>query len=424
MHKYIKLTPNFHIFLNPAKRFKTDLNLTFSSGGAFFEKSNQKGLTHLLEHSIIKQTKKINKKELNQLLFEKDIYRNASTSVLTQDISMSAHKDYAEQMLDLILNFAFDPNISDEILEQEKQIVLREIAQRKGDPMYKLWRLVTENIYKEGSKDLCEVTGDEDIVANATIKDLKDIHKRVLSESHFLLSVVGGNVNEDQIIKKAEKFAKELPFEKTHPIDQNAENFIQDFKYKPIVSELAHDHCVLTLSIPCRINYGNRSIRDIISEILFYYPEGIFYKILREELGLIYSVDYYYDESLQLLRIRLVGELNNVNRLIEESIKILAEPAKYINPKKVNIIKNLYIKRQQIASDNPYTSVDFLMGTLLTYGIEQNYEEYLDEIKQLSFEEIINYGFDIKAGIKDAFIVAVSKNKEIEKLNFEKFLNV
>lgn len=424
MLKYIKLRPNFHIFLNPVKRYKTSVNFLFSSGGAYFEKSHQKGLTHLLEHSMIKQTRKINKNKLNRLQFEKDIDLNASTSILTLEIFMSSHKDYTDEMLDLILNFAFDPYVDSKVLEQEKRIVLREISQKKGDPNYKLLRIVKESIYKKGSKDLCEVIGDKKIVADSTLDDLKKIHQRIIAESHFLLSVVGGNVNEDNVIKKAEKYAKFLSFEKTHPIDKSAKNYIYDFKYKPIVSELAHENFIIYIAVPCKVNFYNRGIREIVSEVLFSYPEGIFYKKLREKLGLVYNIDYFFDSSLQLLIIILMGESDSVYNLVEESFKIIANPEKYMTSERVNIIKNIFVKRQQIALDNPYTSVEFITNTLLNYGKEQYFEQYVDELKHSRFEDILNYGLEMKHGIGDAFIVAVSKNKEIEKLNFESIMNI
>ncbi len=419
MHKYIKLTPNFHILLNPANRYRTELGLTFSSGGAFFENNNQKGLTHLLEHCEIKRTDKLLKQDLNNLIFEKDIYRNASTGVLMKDIVMSGHKDDFETMLELILKFGFTPEISEDVLEIERQIVLRELIQRKGDPGYKLTRLILESIYKPGSKDLVDVAGDEEVISKATIDQLYTTHQRVMRDSHFILSVVGGNVDEEKVLQAAQNYSKLYPSEFTHPIDQNADNRIQDFKYKPIVSELAHDHCVLNLAIPLTSHYGNRAVRDLISEILFYYPEGILYKTLRDELGLVYSVDYNFDESLQMLRITLVGEIGNTQRLIEETTKILLQPENYLFEEKVQIIKNLYIKRQQIASDNPFTPVDFIVNTLLNYGVEQNYEQYLEEIKSLSFQAILDYANELKNNIINMRVVAISKDSSIEKLKLK-----
>lgn len=64
----------------------------------------------------------------------------------------------------LILEFSLKPVITQDALDQEEQIVLREIVQRKGEPNYRLWRLIAENIYKSGSKDLCEVSGNPEIV--------------------------------------------------------------------------------------------------------------------------------------------------------------------------------------------------------------------------------------------------------------------
>ena len=419
MYKYIKLSPNFHLFINPSPHFRTEMNLTFSSGGAFFEKEEEKGLTHLLEHCEVQRTKALSKKELSKLLFEKDLYRNASTGILMKDITLSGHRDYIDTMLELILQFGFEPEITQEILDIEKQIVLRELAQRKGDPSYKLGRMVLESIYKANSKELVDIAGNEEIIANATIDQLQKIHKRVLENSHFLLSIVGGGIDIEKIEKLAKKYSKNLPSDKTHPIDQTGENFIQDFKYKPIVSELAHEHCILSMSVPVQTNFGNRSIRDILAEILFFYPEGILYKTLRDELQLVYSVDYTFDESLEMLRINMVGEIGNAQKLIDETIKILKTPEDYINEDKLKIIKNLYVKRQELSSDNPTTSTEFVTNTLLNYGVEQNYEDYLKELKEVKFEDIINYSSEIRVNLKDMRVVVVSKDKEIEKLELK-----
>lgn len=419
MHKYIKVTPNFHIFLNPAERFRTEVDLTFSSGGAFFENEDERGLTHLLEHCLVVQTQKYTKKELNRFVFERDFYKNASTSVLTQNIVLEGHKDYTLEMLELAINFALEPKFTQDVLDQEKNIVLREIDQRKGEPNYRLYRLITENVYTKDSRDYCEVIGDAEIVAKATLEQLESIHKRILETSHFILSVVGGNVDEEKIIELVNKFTKNLKSDKTHPIDENAKNYLHDFKYKPIVSDLGHEHCTLTLAIPCPISYENQKERNILSEVYFSFPEGTFYKKLREELGLVYSVDYNYDESLQLLNITLIGEIGILAQLVKETENLLTKTEEFINKEDVEIIKNLYIKRQEIASDNPNAAVNFMISVLLNYGVIADYEKYLDEVRAMDFEKVLDLGNKIKDGWKDIRLVAVSKNKEIEDLKLD-----
>jgi predicted Zn-dependent peptidase len=418
MYKYIKLANNFHLVINSVKRFKTELRMTFSSGGAYFEDHDEKGLTHLLEHLEIKQTSKQNPEELNKLLFEKDISRNASTSILTKEIFVGGHKDDLNLMLDMILEFSFTPTITEETLHIEKEIILRELAQRKGDPGYKLNRLVNEIIFKKGSKNLTDIGGDENLVANATIKQLQNLHKKILSRSHFILSIVGGGINEKELVKKTKKYLPILESNQTHPIDQNGINKIHDFKYKPIVSELAHDHCIINFALPAEIHYVNRSVRQILGEMLFFYPQGEFYRVLREELGLVYSVDFSFDKSLQMIHIFLVGEIGNANRLVEETNKILLNYEKFITEEKVEIIKNLFIKRQEIASDNPYQPVDFFVDTMLGFGVEETYEQFIKIVKETSFEDILGYAEKLNQSLKDMKIVIVSKDKSIEKLKF------
>lgn len=419
MHKYLNISPNFHLVINPANRFRTELTIVFSSGGAFFEKPEQLGLTHLFEHCQLSKTSSLSKKEINRLLFEKDIYRNASTSTLTESITLAGHKNDFREMLDLLINFSFYPQIDEDILNLEKQIVLREITERKGSPGYRLTRYIFENVYKKGSKELVDIPGDGKAVQTATIESLMEIHKRILEESHFVISAVGGGVDEELLVEKITELSKKFSAEKTHPVDMDGENNFKEFKYKPIVNELAHDQSIIVLFMPCAINFGNRHIRELASELLFSYPEGIFYKVMREELGLLYSIGGSYDESLQMMTIRMTGEIGDAKKLVDEASKILLNPEKYLSEKDLEVIKKLQIKRQEMASDNPYTPVEFLTETLLGYGQVQELAEYIESLKDVKFNDVMEFMNEIKERSKSSRIVAVSNNPQIENLDLK-----
>jgi hypothetical protein len=46
---YKQLSPFIHVFANPSARKKFEIEITYSSGGSWFEKNLDRGKKHLLE---------------------------------------------------------------------------------------------------------------------------------------------------------------------------------------------------------------------------------------------------------------------------------------------------------------------------------------------------------------------------------------
>lgn len=174
--------------------------------------------------------------------------------------------------------------------------------------------------------------------------------------------------------------------------------------------------------ISCQVHFGDREIREIYSELFFYSTEGFFFKKLREELGFVYSVDHGYDESLQMLHITMIGEIDNVEKLLKESINILKSTSKLIKKERLDLIKNHYLKRQEIASDNPYTPINFISNTLLNYGVVQDYTEYLDQIRKIEYKSVIEFANNIITNIGKARLIFISSNQQIQNLKAENIL--
>ncbi len=416
MVKYIKLRDNFHLIINPANRYRSEINFAFTSGGAIFEEEKHKGLSHLMEHCILRETANHTRQEVDDMLFRKDIYRNASTGVTVMDMVLAGHKSDLDLMLEFILHFAFRPKISNDLLEQEKEIILREHDQRNGEPNFKLYKLIMKKIYDEGSRARCDILGDKEIIKAATVQDLMDIHSRMIKDSHFILNIVGGGVDIDKIKETIEPYLKELPLKANHTVDYDVPNKLFDFKYMPIVSKLAHDHSNITFAVPCTVNQANKPVRDFLAELFFSFPTGIFYTRLREELRLIYSLHYTYDESTQHLLIDMTTDIDLIYKLIDEVKDILSNFDEFFTEEKVNIIKDLYVKRQEMNSDNPYHPADFLSNSLMNWGNAVTYKQYLKNLKEISLDNVLTLYNEIKSNIDKSRIVVVSNKKEIVKL--------
>lgn len=416
MFNYTKLLPNLHIIINSAERFRTEFNITFSSAGGYFEEEGQKGVTHLLEHCMVKRTKDLDHKGLRKNNFKKDIYLNASTGITTLNIVTSGHKTHKEEMLKMALEMSFTPTISEEILVQERQIVLREINERRGAPNYRLGRMVYEEVYEQGSRNLIEVLGKSEDVAAASLETLKTIHRRMLEKSHIVITVSGGQTTIDEVLDIVRPYCDYLTSDKALAVDFDIKNKYKNFTFKPIVSELAHEQVDLELVIPCDVTLQNSPLRVFLYRLLLNPPHGVLYNKLRNELGHVYHIDGGFYSASDTFNIYATSEIGRAKEVIDEIKKVFESYEEIITKENVETIKNLLVQNQELLQDNPQESVNFTENRLFDYGTVETVEEFIDSLQTTKIEDIQAMFEQLKNNIEKMQIIAVSNNEEIKEI--------
>jgi predicted Zn-dependent peptidase len=414
--QYLQLAPNFRLIANPLDRFEVKFNMYFSAGGAYFEEDGAKGCTHLLEHCMLSRTKKLDEKQLKNFLFESDIYTNAFTGRLGMDFLVSGHKSDSEKMFELMLEFGFDPTLTNEVLNQEKEVILREISQYSGQTNYRLNRTLIEAMFEPGSYSYCEVLGKSADVKNSTIGTLKNIQKRMYDKSNFIVTVSGGGIDVDKVVKKLEPLVAKLSNPDALPINFQPPNKLKNFKYLPVVSDLGHEHAVLKVIIPCPVTLENRPVRSYIKELIFEYPVGVLYSKLRDELGLIYGLNYAFDMASNTLAIEMTCEIEHITKIISEIKSAFSNFENIFTDHKTKIIKELIIKRRELSEDDPQFAIDFLVNMLGDFGVIVNYEDYIKQIASVSIEDIKVLYDLIHENLSKMQIVVVSNKKEIKDI--------
>ncbi|GAB4144192.1 MAG: hypothetical protein OHK0017_02470 [Patescibacteria group bacterium] len=418
MLKYQQLSPNFHLITNFSKdRFKTEFNLQFTAAGAWFEEDSQRGVSHLLEHCILGRTKDLDFKGLKDYLFKENIYSNAATGIMGMYLTLSGHKSDSDKMLDLILEFGLKPTFSEDIQNQEREIVLREISERRGDPNYRLYWEIAKQAFQPGSRYLCEVLGSAEDVRNSNLETFQAIHHRMLNQSHVVLSVAGGIDDEQRLFDKIKTQSDLFGVNQALPVNYSPENKLHSFKYLPIVSDLAHEHAEITIYLPCPVKMDNRPERYFIQQLLLRHPEGYLYNQLRNELGLIYGLQSAYDQSLQCLIIEMSCEIKYIPQIVDKVKEVFSDFEKVYKPEKAKILKQISVKKQEMSQDEPQAVAEFLVDNLTDFGVPMTFTEYVKQLDKVNDELISDVYHAIQSGLPQIQIVASSNNHELEAVS-------
>jgi predicted Zn-dependent peptidase len=418
--KYRKINDTTHLFLMNGDRETIHVNVTYSAGGSWFEKPIDYGKKHLLEHCIVARTKDLNHEEFKDWERKNNISLNAYTSPLRMGLTATGHKSDFELILKTLTQCAFNPVFDQEDLDREKVIVLREIAERRGDPNYKLYIDTINATFLPNTYQTHETLGDPKMVEQTTLEDFYRLNRESLSQSHIIISVDGGNLDEE----KAVEIIKE-EIANSNSIDQNItklpvnylpESLFQEFSTKALVHELAHEHAEVTFMLPLEVNLDNSPARTVYSNLYLYYS-GILYDRLRDEKMLVYGISPYFDFETQTLNINLTCEEKFIDQIIEEVEDIFSNFEKYFKEEKLKDYLNVVYKKQAMSGDNLLQAVTFSVNTYLNYNQILNQEDYIEKIKKINIDDIKNLDSQILKGWKNRKTLIVSKDEVVNRYN-------
>jgi predicted Zn-dependent peptidase len=415
---YLKLNSSTHLILESKDRQKVDLESLYIRGGSYFEKPKHRGQKHLLEHCLVARTKNLDFQGFKDYQFAKNFMVNAATSPKHMWLEMAGHTlDFAE-MLGFLLEMTYTPTFDQAILDQEREIVLREISERRGDPGYIVYYDTARQVYTPGSTSVHETLGDPEMVKQTTLEDFSYLHRQNLTAGEVIFTISGGFVEQeaiDMIAAYQQQLGNQLlkPSKQTK-LDPSKDSF-QDFQIKTYHHPLAHEHVDLTLYISAPINTQNLAIWKVFTELYLKF-HGVIYDLLRNKHGLIYSLSTETLEDTQTLAITISCEFDNVQKIIDLVREVLSDFETHFSVTKFNQLKQVLVKKTMIAGDNPNHMAMFTQNNLLNYNQAVSYQEIIFGIENLSIQEFKDFYEQISQNLKQMKILAVSKKPKIENL--------
>ncbi|MFA6378350.1 MAG: pitrilysin family protein [Candidatus Omnitrophota bacterium] len=180
------------------------LNIIFKSGSANEDEYLGYGISHLIEHLMIRSSQKYPiEGETQKILKTLGATFNASTSADTVSIYLTVPKTNVNQAIELILEMAFFPNFSDEAVHKEKEVVHKEIILYQDNPDARVSELLWKTAFHIHPYQH-PIIGYPLLFLTITPEDVRRSYSSRFSPSSAVLSVVGDVSANDvfEIVKK------------------------------------------------------------------------------------------------------------------------------------------------------------------------------------------------------------------------------
>lgn len=259
----------------------------FIKAGTRTERSEELGISHLIEHMLFKGTKSKSAKEIASFFDELGGSVNAFTSKDHTCYYVKTLDEHAvmafEQLSDMLFESVMDP----EELEKEKRVVLEEIKMYEDTPEDLVHEILAHAVYRD-DRLAQPILGTEESVRALSRDQIKDYMSRLYTGDRVVVSIAG-HVTPELITAVKERF-QHLP----------AAQVIDDYEKPVLHADTIKRHKETEQAHLCW-NFEAIGAKDerlphlaLVNNAIGATMSSRLFQAIREERGLAYSVYSYY----------------------------------------------------------------------------------------------------------------------------------
>ncbi len=414
MTETFSLSNKMKVILDHQDYFKTASIGLYVHVGSCNENENNNGISHVIEHMLFKGTKNRDTKEISKIIAEIGDDVNAYTSKEYTSYYGTTLTGYLPLLIDLfgdmLHNSVFDP----ELLEREKAIIMEEIDMYFDSPddlvhekvQYETWYPNPLAFYISGSRET---------VKRITAEQLRDFMSAYYTPENMILSIAGNlpsTIKDDierafgsSCITEQKRKRPDLPFFK--PV----------FTYQAKDIEQFHVNFAFD-SVP--IQSDENYIATVVNSILGGSNNSRLFQIIREELGLAYSIDSYTCgyENAGLFQIDLTVNPNQAYTAMKKIMEIVEDLAvNGITEEELEIHKNQLITELIMGNESAKSKMNNHAKSILLYGKILTMQDISERIRTIRSEQIKEFASRyLKMKNCSVCIIGPKNKKTLEKL--------
>ena len=348
MYKKKVLKNGLRIMAVPIKNAPSVTVMSLIEAGSKYENKKNNGISHFLEHMCFKGTNKRPKAiDISREFDSMGAQNNAFTSQEVTGYWAKAHNKHTDKILDIISDMYLHPTFPTADLETEKGVIVEEINMYEDLPQLRVHEVFDELLYGDQPAGW-NVAGTKENVRSFNRDDFVNYRK-----NHYVSGattiVVAGDIDENDIFKKVEKYFVEIPAGK-----KTAKKKVLEKQNIPAVKlrfkETDQTHLVMGVRAFNLYDKKMPALR-LLSTVLGGGMSSRLFQKMREELGICYYIRSAANELTDHGNLVISAGVDSsrveegINGILEEMMKVRDEkvPASELRKAKDFLIGNMYL---------------------------------------------------------------------------------
>lgn len=328
--KKTTLKNGLRIITVPMKDTQTATVVVMVGVGSRYEKKNEAGLSHFIEHMMFKGTQK--RPTTLSISEELDAIGGEFNAFTSKDVTMYYAKADARHLataLDVISDMYLNSKIETEEIEREKGTIIQELSMYEDTPMRSVGDVFEGMLYPENPLGL-DIVGNKKTIQSFKRKDFVEYMQKFYVANDTVICVAG-KIQDGKIIAQIKKaFASMKKGQKPH-----AEKVVEKQKSPKVKVKFKKTD-------QTHLIFGNRAYAEghkdrfalsILSIILGGNMSSRLFTEVRERRGLAYSVRTSVDNFKECGYIATQAGVEHKN--LEETVRVILGEYKKIATEKV-----------------------------------------------------------------------------------------
>jgi predicted Zn-dependent peptidase len=167
--------------------------------GSVGESSDEAGLSHLVEHMLFRGTARFGSLEIDQLFDAMGAELNAGTGKETTSVYTRVIDEHLPEAFDVMTDMVWRPRFAGDDLDNERQIVLEEIAMYEDDPQDKVFDVLGSAVFGEHPLGR-PIIGRAEVVGGVPADRLAAFHAARYVPGNVVIAAAG-NVDHDALVE-------------------------------------------------------------------------------------------------------------------------------------------------------------------------------------------------------------------------------
>ncbi len=293
--------------------------------GAKNESDYFDGATHLLEHLILfRGTETMTGEEVGNAMKAHGAYFNGYTSSDWTDFVISLPKEYLDFALQIHRDMLFHSNFPKEEMDKERQAVYEEINISEDNPVGKAYRASLATLY--GDHPYAKnVLGTQEKILSIPRDSVYAYYKRYYAPNNMTLVIVG-DIDPAATMELVKKYFADIPRGEV-ATDRYADPPERDKIEEITIPKDVNQAYLMMMSIGPKSDSPDQYTLDIMANLLGNGESSRLYKQLKDNLGLVYSINYnFYTSKYEGTLLAYAAlEPSRIDTVETEVVKLLNE---------------------------------------------------------------------------------------------------
>ncbi len=329
-YKKTVLKNGLRIITVPLTDSQSAIGMILVETGSDYESKEQNGLSHFLEHMVFKETTNRTGDQIKIEIDSMGAMANAFTSNEYTGYYAKASKEKIAKVIDFVSDMYLNPTFPQKDIDIERGVIIEEIHMYEDLPRAVVSEMWEELLYPQTPAGR-PIIGPIENIKNFNRNDFISYH-----EAHYVPSktvvVVGGGINEKEVIQQIKNIFSALPQEKIITRKKTKQSQTQPqlaFKHK----KMDQAHLIIGFRSFDMYNKNNYALKVAATILGKGFSSRLFTK-MRDELGLC----YYVSASNQTYTDRgyfVVQSGVTIDRA-EEAVEVLLKEFKKLRDEKIS----------------------------------------------------------------------------------------